>query len=98
MYGWFYNPITETLDRRVEGELILVMQYDPDSKFYVLFENSKKEVNFLKNLSGVDGCGKLITYGEIFLRDNYPLFNRLGAFYLDKKSLSEDSNGYFKVD
>ena len=99
MYGWFYNSFTRTLNRYIEENfMLLTIQFDPESDCFVLFENEKDDLNFLKHMEKKDGWLKLIVFAEIFLSKKYPDHNKLGAFYLDQESLLEDKNGYFKVD
>jgi hypothetical protein len=101
MFGWYYDKITRSLNRYEDNDLISTIQYDNEEKFYVLFskctsEKFEEEMDFVQALKKEEGYQKLIILAEI--NHNKYIKNKLGAFYIDKDSMSEDLYEDFKME
>lgn len=101
MFGWYYNKLTQTLNRYMDNEIISTIHFDDEEGYYVLFSRFV-ETEFFEDFEFVDahrkddGYMKLLILAEIYIRNH--IKHNIGAFHLDSSSIEEDVDGFFKMD
>lgn len=101
MFGWFFNNKTGALTRYFGDVILSYIIYDEEGGHYALFssqDNCFNSIEFIEASTISEGFLKLILIAEINLKLYYDLKNKDGSFYLDKESLKEDVDGYFRMD